>query len=512
MTGARRLLASAAFCSMIGAGAAVAPALAGDRGGGQLVGDSPDRQAPGRVLARAAAPLGQLEGTRAVSVPGGGRIERYRQRVGDLPVLGGEAVIARPEGGAAVLVSDHTEPGLEPAKQARLSREGAIRRARLAAGARGLRARPLARLALDPGHGRAVWWVVLASSAPLGDFSVLVDARSGKVERVRDLLRRASATANLYLPNPVTTQGGFRGLRDAEDRNSALLTALRRPVTLERIDNGRGCLSGTHVEVRVGRGKRARSVCSDGFDFSGVTRAANAFEAVMAYFHVDRTRAYIDSLGLSRPLRPKPQRIEVNSFPDDNSYFSPASGKMAFGTGGVDDGEDADVIVHEYGHSVQDRAVHLFGETLDGASIGEGFGDYLAAAMSALETGGTSSFDACMFEWDATSYTRRGCARRADRSISKQRALKRCFGDPHCIGEAWSGALWKLRGELGVDSDGRSVADRVVLESHFMLTRRTKFRDAARTLIAADGLLYGGAHAAVIEAEMLARGFCKRSC
>ena len=46
------------------------------------------------------------------------------------------------------------------------------------------------------------------------------------------------------------------------------------------------------------------------------------------------------------------------------------------------------MIVHEYGHSLQDQAAHFFGEKLEGASMGEGFGDYMAAVMSFQTTGG----------------------------------------------------------------------------------------------------------------------------
>jgi hypothetical protein len=53
--------------------------------------------------------------------------------------------------------------------------------------------------------------------------------------------------------------------------------------------------------------------------------------------------------------------------------------------------------------------------------------------------------------------------------------------------------------------------DRVVLESHFMLGKRSSFRDGARALIAADELLYAGAHVPAIEAELIERQFCKRS-
>ena len=60
--------------------------------------------------------------------------------------------------------------------------------------------------------------------------------------------------------------------------------------------------------------------------------------------------------------------------------------ELVLGTGGVDDGEDADVIVHEYGHSLQDQAAPSFAaDAARAATMGEGFGDYMAAAMSALD-------------------------------------------------------------------------------------------------------------------------------
>jgi hypothetical protein len=461
-------------------------------------------------LDRIAAPRAELVAPRVDPIPGGGVVERYRQRLGGLPVLGAEAVVADPASAPPLLVSDHTVARLAKPPPARLGERAAIDRARAASGAAALRSRPRASLAIDPESGRAVWEVLIASGRPLADYSILIDARSGKAVRTRDLLRRAGRGA-VYFPNPVVQQGGYAGLRDNRDRDSTLLTNLRIPVTLERLTSARGCLTGLYAEARLGAGRKARSVCAANADFSGISRARGPFEAVMAYFHIDLTRAYVDSLGLSKPLRKRRQRVDVNSFPDDNSYFSPITRRMALGTGGVDDGEDADVIVHEYGHSLQDQAVAFFGESFEGAAMGEGFGDYLAAAMSALVTGGSARFDPCMFEWDATSYTRNRCLRRTDKAITEARAKARCGGDPHCVGEAWSGALWKLRAVLGLDPEGRSVADRIILESHFMLGRRANFRDGARALLAADALLYGGAHSSAISAEMIGRGFCKRS-
>jgi hypothetical protein len=54
--------------------------------------------------------------------------------------------------------------------------------------------------------------------------------------------------------------------------------------------------------------------------------------------------------------------------------------------------------------------------------------------------------------------------------------------------------------------------DKVALESNFLLTRKSNFRAGGKALLAADQLLYGGAHVATIQATMTARKFCGASC
>ena len=464
------------------------------------------------VSARAAtAPSAQLTVGERVPVPGGGLIHRYRQRAGGLPVFGAEAVVADPADSAPVLVTDTTTARIEPAPaDSAIPRGRAIAAARLAADAARLRAAPRARLGFDPRTGSLAWEVSLPSARPLADYVVLVDARSGEKISTRDVLWRADLSATLFDPNPVVSQGSYSDLLDAKDRDSTLLTSLRVPVSLPRITSPEGCLVGVYADARLG--KRAKPVCRPSLDFTGVTRSDDRFEALMAYFHIDRTRAYVDSLGLSESLRARPQRVRANALPADNSFYSSMTQSMTLGSGGVDDGEDADVIVHEYGHSLQDQAIKgAFGRTIATGSMGEGFGDYLAAAMSALVTGGNPGFDACIFDWDSISYSPTGCGRRADRALTLKRAERRCLLEIHCVGEAWSGLLYELRAALGADTLGQSVMDRVVLESHFMLGKRSSFRDGARALIAADELLYAGAHVPAIEAELIERQFCKRS-
>ena len=67
----------------------------------------------------------------------------------------------------------------------------------------------------------------------------------------------------------------------------------------------------------------------------------------------------------------------------DNSFSCDQPDSLRFGKGRVDDAEDAEdaeVILHEYGHAVHDAQVPGFGTSEEAGSIGEAFGDHLAVA------------------------------------------------------------------------------------------------------------------------------------
>jgi hypothetical protein len=464
-----------------------------------------------RAVARADAPAAQLTVTSSASAPAGGVVRHYAQRVGGLPVFGAEAVAVSAPDTAPTLVSDSTVTGIGPKDASgAISSAEAIEAARDAAGAEQLRAPASAELGIEPASGRLAWQVSLPSADPLADLLVTLDARNGDELHSRDLLKYATGTASIFNPNPVVEQGGYAGLKDRKDKDSALLTSLLRPATLERLSTTDGCLKGQYVEARLG--KKGKKVCSPGADFTGLTRSDDEFEAVMAYFHIDRTRFYADSLGLSQPLRSKAQKVFADAIADDNSFYSSMTHELVLGTGGIDDGEDADVIVHEFGHSLQDQASPGSLQSRQGATMGEGFGDYMAAAMSDLTTG-PSPFDTCIFDWDGIPYSPDGtCGRLANVSADVKKAEKKCNKEIHCVGQVWSTTLFELRTALGNDTAARSIMDRVVLESNFLLTKKSNFKAGAKALLAADQLLYGGAHTSQIESAMIDKKFCKTSC
>src|SRR2546421_11352411 len=65
----------------------------------------------------------------------------------------------------------------------------------------------------------------------------------------------------------------------------------------------------------------------------------------------------------------------------DNSFSQPGQDFIPYGA--VDDTDDAEVILHEYGHTIQDAQVPGWGETEEAGAMGEGWGEFLAATYFA---------------------------------------------------------------------------------------------------------------------------------
>jgi zinc metalloprotease ZmpB len=74
--------------------------------------------------------------------------------------------------------------------------------------------------------------------------------------------------------------------------------------------------------------------------------------AVAAVVAASATQKYIHSLGFGetrRPIDNRPQAVRINQLGADNSFATDApKNELRFGKGGVDDAEDAEVILHEY--------------------------------------------------------------------------------------------------------------------------------------------------------------------
>jgi zinc metalloprotease ZmpB len=310
----------------------------------------------------------------------------------------------------------------------------------------------------------------------------------------------STAPAQVFAPNPVADLG-IETLTDQKDADyfsadPALARAYHR-VTLTDLD-GSGTLTGAYAKVISETGKAATNA-GGGFVY---TRDQDQFEQTMAYYWVTQAQRYIQSLGFGSTLpavNKRQQLLRINQFGGDNSFYREGTGKLTitFGKGGVDDAEDAEVIVHEYGHSVQDNQVPGFGSTPDAGAIGEAFGDYLAVTVS--EHFAPTPDEPCVADWDSTSYTSTvpHCLRRVDGNKHYPEDL---VGEVHADGEIWSRALWDIHKALGA-----RLADTIIIRAQFRFTPDISMPDAARATIATAGL-YGTSAQKAVQAAFAARG------
>jgi len=199
--------------------------------------------------------------------------------------------------------------------------------------------------------------------------------------------------------------------------------------------------------------------------------------------------------------------VKIDQYGGDNSFESEKPFRVRLGKGGVDDAEDAEVIVHEYGHAVHDAQVPGFGTSEQAGSIGESFGDYLAVSVglaAAAQYGWpVQAEEACPMDWDATSYTPAPhCIRRFDTDLTVDDAI----GEVHFDGQIWSQALWEIR--QGYPGLGFTTADwdRTLVDSQFDYAPDTSFSAAAKATYAKALANQGAAAAALVKARFAARG------
>jgi len=308
----------------------------------------------------------------------------------------------------------------------------------------------------------------------------------------------STGTGRVFLPNPVADLQ-IQTLTDQKDADYAALQPAYHIVTLTNLD-GSGYLRGDWANITSETGDPAYSA-DNTFIYN---RHDDRFEQVMAYYWVTEAQKYIQSLGFGstrRPINMESQNIRINQIGIDNSFSWDKKDLLRFGKGGVDDAEDAEVILHEYGHAIQDSQATPFGNiglTEESGAIGEGFGDYWAATVSNLIA--PTPDPACIADWDSVSYTSSvpHCLRRVDTSLHYPQDLR---GEVHYDGQIWSRALWDIRGQLG-----HVQADTLILEAQFSFTGDTTMPAAATATVAAAQQLYGNATANIVRSAFQARG------
>jgi len=309
-----------------------------------------------------------------------------------------------------------------------------------------------------------------------------------------------TGSGSVFVSNPVQSLG-IQSLTDQKDSDAAVPGAAYHTVALTNLD-GSGYLRGDYATVVSETGNPAFSNTNT----FAYTRSQDEFEQVMAYYWITESQKYIHGLGFGegrRAINDGPQAVRINQWGVDNSFATDhPKNELRFGKGGVDDAEDGEVIVHEYGHAMHFAQNFSFA-SLQAGAISEGFSDYWAVTVSnvvAQRLGVPERAPIpCVADWDSVSYTSTvpHCLRRVDTNLRYPTDLN---GAVHHDGQIWSRALWDIRQAIG-----HVRADTLILQGSFDFPG-TSMPDLADRTVAAAQSLYGARVAATVRQAFVDRG------
>ncbi len=339
------------------------------------------------------------------------------------------------------------------------------------------------------GNIKLIYRVIIEAEFPIGSWEVLVDAQNGEIISAMDKALYSkekdkhpnqktvvNGTGNVFNPDPLSFANvAYAGnYVDNGDATNVQLDAATSSVTLLDIDLTAGTykLKGPYAEIQdfEAPNKGLFTQATSTFNFN---RFDDAFEAVNCYFIIDLSMRYINqTLGI--PLMPYQYATGVRYDPHglsgaDNSHYISGSGRLAFGEGGVDDAEDADVIIHELGHGLHDWLTG--GSASSSQGLGEGSGDYWGQSYSRSLGQWISSNPEYQwfFSWDGHNPFWSG--RVTNYTATYPGGLT---GAIHTDGQIWATTLMRI-----YDIIGREKVDKAFLEGLALTGSSSNQQDAA---------------------------------
>ncbi|MBX3100878.1 MAG: T9SS type A sorting domain-containing protein [Bacteroidetes bacterium] len=341
----------------------------------------------------------------------------------------------------------------------------------------------------------AVWAISTVREPGTGDSWLrLYDAHSGRLihsqSRALHLTRDTLAHALVFYPNPITTArtsyGAHPNYTDNNDQTNDSLDAQRRAVKLQQVtydeDTQLFLLEGPFVRI-VNVGGPAVIPAASAVDSFYFHRGQTGFEDVNAYYHIDTVQRYVQHMGYTNLFNSSLQ-VDAHGSTADNSNFVPAGEEsyIRMGTGGVDDAEDAGVIVHEYGHALSHAASP---NTLTGTErlgIEEGNADYICASYARrLDEYGWDR----LFNWDGHNPFWPGRSATFDQTYSQ--VMGKSFVNNYELAQVWASALMQVW-----TAHGAAKTDKLVLQALYMTASNMTLPQGVQNLLDADTLLFGG--------------------
>jgi len=340
-----------------------------------------------------------------------------------------------------------------------------------------------------------IWKSVEVDTIVLGSQHELIISQNGNILERRDLNAHALDTAvavRVFNPDPLTPYGyGYGGIYvDMNDGNGSVLDSLTiiDSITVNTSSGG-AILENKYLKV-VDFDAPYIAPSSNPSQWMA-SRSDNVFEQVMVVYHITLWNQYLDSLGydsvLNYVIHVDPQALNGQDQSMFNFGYTPP--RLYFGEGGVDDAEDADVIIHELSHAISHGAAPNTNTGTERRTFDEAFGDYFAERYG-RRLGITSTR---VFDWDGNNTFWNGRSISYDGSKNYNTLF---FSSIYQHTDLMSSAMLEFSNASGVQP---AVADQIILEAVHMLMPNQGLRKIAQNILFADSLITGGAYQSQIQ-------------
>jgi len=292
--------------------------------------------------------------------------------------------------------------------------------------------------------------VLIPARKPLGDWEIIIDARSGEEVSRKNLLIFYEGKGSTYVSHPLKCDISVEALPHLID----------------------GTLKGKFADIH--NDETANASSSDGV-FVYPTHNLHFNEGMM-YYLVNRVHDFYAGLGYDR-LDFAIKAVVRFDVLYDNAFFSVLENAMYFGDGYRfnDMAREESVCFHEYAHAARHQIVKLKYEGEPGA-IDEGQADYFSASLSD---------DPVIGEYIVNKMSKPWLRNLTDQN----RYPENLSGNVHEDGKIWGGALWDLRQALG-----SRICDKLVLASLYYLVPESNFQHGLNAILLADENNYGGSN------------------
>lgn len=328
-----------------------------------------------------------------------------------------------------------------------------------------------------------VWKVTILNDNPYGDWEIIVGAENGDVIQALNLMFNANGKGMVFDIDPLRSAHVPYGTPyvDSNDIDIPELNAQRKSVVLRDISkdaSGIFRLRGPYCVLDENVSGTPDTFPERADSLFNYTRTQDEFEDVMCYYHLDSSARYLNLMsfydnGLDS------MKIDPHGMFAHNAEFAPGGNRINMGDIGIDAAEDAEIILHEYGHAIEHNVgpgLTMAGITGEPRAVWEACSDYWAVTYgAAVDT----------FRWSRQGlWYDAGIGRSMDSNLIYPEE-KNDYDAMYCLSNPLMNIWWAI---------GKKTTDTLFLQMISQLPVDPSLSGAAMAFINADYTIYNGLH------------------